>query len=144
MIEENAVFGGEYSNHLYFSEIYGFDDAIFAGLKMAEILSYSDKKLSQFTEEIPRYYSTTIEEIPCDDEKKFIVIEKIKQRLENENHKVLALDGVKILANEGTLLIRASNTAPVIKINSESKNPQNPKHLLDFGKKIVLEEVRKL
>jgi phosphomannomutase len=142
MIKEKAIFGGEYSNHLYFSEIYGFDDAIFAGLKMAEILSKETKKLSELTEQIPKYYSTEVTEFPCSDEKKFEVIEKIKNRLNAGNYNIIDLDGVKVITENGSLLIRASNTAPAIKINSESKNKEEMNNLFELGKRIVAEEIR--
>ncbi|MFH1325139.1 MAG: phosphomannomutase/phosphoglucomutase [archaeon] len=141
MIEENAIFGGEYSNHLYFSDIHGFDDAIYAALKMVEIMSSENKKLSELASQIPKYHSTDILEIPCDDEHKFSVIEKIKQRLENENYNVFSLDGVKVMKGEGSFLIRASNTMPVIKLNSESKNKEKLQELFEFAKKLIGEEI---
>lgn len=59
MIEENALLGGEKSSHFYFSECYGVDDAIFASLRMAEILSKSDRKLSEIVDSLPSTLPST-------------------------------------------------------------------------------------
>lgn len=140
MIEENAIFGGEYSNHLYFSDVYGFDDAIFAGLKMAEMISQKDRKLSQLVDQVPRYHSK-VEEIPCSDERKFEIVESVKQRVTRDGYRTLDLDGVKIYTNGGSLLVRASNTTPVIRLNLEAKTGQGLHRLLDFGKRLIGEEL---
>jgi len=142
MIEENALFGGEYSNHLYFSDIYGFDDAIFAGLKMVEILSNKDRKLSELVANVPRY-PNTIKEINCSDEKKFEVVENIKKRLQSGGHKVLDLDGVKVYTDTGAFLIRASNTAPAIKVSVEAKKDEDLRKLSDFAEHLVEEELER-
>ena len=142
MIEENAIFGGEYSNHLYFSDIYGSDDAIFAGLKMAEILSKKNKRLSELVASVPRY-PNAIKEISCSDEKKFEVVENIKKRLEDDGYKILALDGVKVYTDKGAFLIRASNTTPAIKLSSEAKNDQDLRELSDFAKHLIEDELDK-
>lgn len=142
MIEENALFGGEYSNHLYFSDIYGFDDAIFAGLKMVEILSNKDRKLSELVANVPRY-PNTIKEINCSDEKKFEVVENIKKRLQSSGYKILDLDGVKVYTDTGAFLIRASNTAPAIKVSVETKKDEDLRKLSDFVEHLVEEELER-
>ena len=140
MIEENAVFGGEYSNHLYFSDIYGFDDAIFAGLKMAEILVEKNRKLSELVANVPRY-PNAIKEINCSDEKKFGVVARIKNRLVHDGYKILDLDGVKVYTDQGAFLIRASNTAPAVKLTVEAKTEEDLRELTDLGKHLIEEEV---
>ncbi len=142
MIEENALFGGEYSNHLYFSDIYGFDDAIFAGLKMVEILSNKNTRLSELVANVPRY-PNTIKEINCSDEKKFEVVENIKKRLQSGGYKVLDLDGVKVYTDTGAFLIRASNTAPAIKVSVEAKKDEDLRKLSDFAEHLVEEELER-
>ena len=140
MIEDKAIFGGEYSNHLYFSDIYGFDDAIFAGLKMSEILSEKSEKLSELVADVPRYPST-VAEIPCSDEKKFEVVRKIRDRLVHGGHRILDLDGVKAYTGGGSFLIRASNTTPSIKLSVEAKTEENLSRLSELGKRLVEEEI---
>ncbi|RLG04738.1 MAG: phosphomannomutase/phosphoglucomutase, partial [Thaumarchaeota archaeon] len=75
--ELNAVIGGEKSNHFYFPEIWGFDDAIYATLRMAEIIVKSGKKLSQLVDEIPAYPSIPIKTFECPDEIKAKVVEEM-------------------------------------------------------------------
>lgn len=142
MLEENAVFGGEYSNHLYFSEVFGFDDAIFAGLKMAEIIGSHTEPFSEIVNGIHRYPASKISEIHCSDETKFQIVEKIGRRLETEGFRILNIDGVKAFdKDDNWVLIRASNTTPMIKINSEAKTEQRMKELFDYANKIAIEEV---
>lgn len=140
MIEEKAVFGGEYSNHLYFSDIYGFDDAIYAGLKMCEILSQKNTKLSELVANVPRYPSS-IAEIHCTDKKKFEVVRRIKDRLVDEGYRILDLDGVKAYTRSGAFLIRASNTAPAIKLSVEAKTDEDLIILSELGKRLIEEEL---
>jgi phosphoglucosamine mutase len=142
MLEEDAVFGGEYSNHLYFSEIFGFDDAIFGGLKMAEILASQGKPFSELVDQIKRYPASKVLEIPCADERKFDIVGRIAKRLAGENYKILDIDGVKAFDKDGNwVLIRASNTAPMIKVNSEAKTEERMRELADYGSRITMEEV---
>lgn len=144
LIEQKAVFGGEYSNHLYFSEVFGFDDAIFAGLKMVEIVASGNKKFSDVVDKIPRYPASKVVEIHCKDEAKLAIVRKIADRLKKDGYRVVDIDGAKAFDEEdGWFLIRASNTLPVIKINSEAKTEKKMKELFDLAKSIVENEVSK-
>ncbi len=122
MIRENAILGGEVSSHLYFSDIFGFDDAIYASLKMAEILSKTDIMLSEMVDSIPRYPSTPIKNYDCPDEKKFRVVEGLREEIEQMGFVITTIDGVKAIEKNGWFLIRASNTLPQIKMVAEAKN----------------------
>jgi len=142
LITEGAVFGGEYSNHLYFSEIFGFDDALFAGLKMAEIVASKDKKFSDIVAEIPRYPASKVEEILCDDNEKFEAVRRIGEKLKKEGYKIIDIDGVKAFDKNGDwMLIRGSNTLPVIKINSEARREDRMTELFEYAKNMVKSEV---
>ena len=143
MKQENAAFGGEYSNHLYFSEIFGLDDAIFAGLKLLEILSSKQKSLSELVESIPKYPSTEVESVVCPDEIKFKTIELLKKKIAALGYKVLDLDGIKGFSDEGWFLIRASNTNPAIKVNAEGKTEDAARKLHEFAVKTVRSEIKK-
>ena len=122
MIAENALLGGEKSSHFYFSECYGMDDAIFAGLRMAEILSKSSQKLSEIIDSLPRYPSIYEINFECPDEMKFVVIEKLKSKFKNRGLKFLDIDGVKLLDEDGWILLRASNTQPLIRVSAEARD----------------------
>jgi len=135
MIEENALFGGEKSSHFYFSECYGADDAIFASLRMAEILSKSDEKLSEMIDSLPKYPSIYEKNFECPDNLKFAVIEKLRDRFKDSGLEVLDIDGVKLLDKDGWVLLRPSNTEPVIRVSAEAKTEEKLKNLYEFAKK---------
>jgi len=139
VLKENAVFGGERSGHFYFSDIYGLDDGTFASLKMAEILSQTDTSLSQMVDQIPKYYSDT-SNVRFPDEHKFKVIERLKVRFESERFKILDIDGVKAHDQSGWVLLRPSNTEPLIRIFAEGKTQDKLTQLLDRAKKMLSEE----
>ncbi len=141
MIQENAIFGGEYSNHLYFSEFFGSDDAIFAGLKLLEIMSADNKTLAELIDSIPKYPATNVESLSCLDLIKFGVVESLKKKISSMGYKIIDLDGVKALGPEGWFLIRASNTNPAIKINAEGKTQEAAQKLHKFATEIVLKEI---
>ena len=92
----NGIFAGEVSGHFWFKQWFGFDDGIFAGAKMVEILSSLEKKLSTVVDEMPRRYFIPDRRIPCADEKKRVVVEKLKDMLIEEygKEKVVTIDGI--------------------------------------------------
>ena len=78
MIDEKAKLGGEMSGHIFFADSYfGYDDAIYVGLRLIELLSNSDLKLSEMVSKAPKYYSTPELRLDCrdDDEKEKIMAE---------------------------------------------------------------------
>jgi phosphomannomutase/phosphoglucomutase len=141
-LKEGAVFGGERSGHFYFPEIYGIDDGTFASLKMAEILSISDLKLSELIDSIPRYYNSTFN-VQCPDKHKFAVTKKTEIFFAERGYKILDIDGVKASSSDGWILVRPSNTEPLIRVFVEGKTENRLKQLLNLAKKIVEEEVQK-
>jgi len=86
---------------LVFSEIFGLDDAIFAGLKLLEILSSKGKPLADLIDSVPKYPATNVESINCPDEIKFQVVESLKPKIESLGYKILALDGIKAFGRRG-------------------------------------------
>jgi len=135
MIAENALLGGETSSHFYFSECNGVDDAIFASLRMAEILSKSDKKLSEIVDSLPTYPSIHEKNFECPDELKFAVIEKLGSKFKDYGLKFLDIDGVKLLDKDGWVLLRPSNTEPIIRVSAEAKTEEKLKELYEFAVK---------
>ncbi len=143
MLDEGAIFGGEHSNHLFFSDIYGFDDGVFAAVKMVELLSNSDKPLSKYVDAVPVYPSVPVREIECSDRIKFDVVKNLMKRFFDLGYKIIDMDGIKVLDSDGWVLIRPSNTVPAIKINSEAKSVEKAKELFKFAEDIVREEIAK-
>lgn len=143
MVNMNISFGCERSSHFYFSEMYGFDDATFATLKMAEILSRSGKSLSQIVDSTPSYYSVQ-RNVECDDKTKFEVIEKLKLKFSELGFDINDLDGVKASDEEGWILIRPSNTQPLLRIVVEAKTENKLKELSRLEESVLNDEMEKL
>jgi phosphomannomutase/phosphoglucomutase len=133
MIEEKAHLGGEKSSHFYFSEVYCMDDATFASLRMAEILSKSSEKLSEIVASLPKYPSVYEKNFECPDNLKFKVIEKLRFKFKEQGLKTLDLDGVKLLEKDGWVILRASNTEPLIRLSAEARTEEKLKKLYDFA-----------
>ena len=139
MLENDAKLGGEHSTHFYFSDIYGFDDAIFAVIKMAELTSGSEKKMSELMDELPRY-ERIVSEFEVKDSEKFRIVSRMKDSLKRvKGAKIITTEGVKMITEEGWLMARASNTTPKVKIIAESAD----KRFLDELYALALSEFKK-
>lgn len=115
--------GGELSGHVYFRDKFpGYDDGIYAGLRLIERLSYTDKSLSSLLDGINKYYSTKELKLQVKDEIKFDIINKVKEYCENKNYNILTIDGVKVKFTDGFALVRASNTGPNITMRYEASS----------------------
>jgi len=120
--EEGALLAGEMSGHLYFADnYYGYDDAIYAGMRLAELLSESDKTLSEMLSTLPQYFSSPEIRVSCPDDVKFKVVEKLLKRF-REKYTVNDIDGMRIEFEDGWGLVRASNTQPVLVLRFEGKD----------------------
>lgn len=144
MLQERAVFGGESSGHFYFSDVYCFDDALYASLKLAEVLSKRGEKFSEIVDSIPRYPRMPVKNYDCPDEKKFKVVEKLKNEFRDMGVQTVTIDGVKLINPEGWFLIRPSNTQPQIRLTVESKSRENLEKLTLFAEQKILEAIRSL
>ncbi len=139
VIKNKALFGGQYSCHFCFPEMGYSDDAMFASLRSIQILSEWKISLQDIIKEIPKKVTTDIYEYYVGDESKFEIIKKIYDKLKNSSFKILTIDGIKIYKNDGWVLIRPSNTSPIIRINAEANNLNDAKKLLEFGKNLIKE-----
>ncbi|MBE3137829.1 MAG: phosphomannomutase/phosphoglucomutase [Thermoplasmata archaeon] len=119
--QEHAPLGIESSGHLIMPEYFLFDDALVVPLKIAEILEHVKKPLHELVTEIPMY-PTKKEEIECADEIKFDVVQQLKLKLTKEFEHVNTMDGVRVDFPDGWILIRASNTSPIIRLTTEADN----------------------
>lgn len=139
--EVGALMGGEKSNHIYFSEVYGFDDAIFAIGKMAEIISKSDMRLSDFVKKLPRLPSIPIISYECPDDLKFKVMDDIAEFFESKGFTINRIDGVKAISEDGWILIRPSNTMPQIKVTAEARSEDKLKELVRMAEEVIKDKV---
>ena len=126
MKEVKAVLAGEMSGHMFFADRYfGFDDAIYAGVRLVEIIKKEGKKLSEIFDALPKTVSSPEIKVDCPDSKKFKVIENIQKALLEKQieieglEKVITVDGVRMEFVNGWGLIRASNTQPVLVLRFE-------------------------
>lgn len=119
--DEDLPLGGELSGHVYFRDRWpGFDSGLYAGLRILEILSNTDKSVEELLEGVNHYYSTEEIKFPSADSVKFDVIEKIKKYVTEKGYKFIDIDGVRISFDDGWALVRASNTGPNITARFES------------------------
>ncbi|MEM2041322.1 MAG: phosphomannomutase/phosphoglucomutase [Nitrososphaerota archaeon] len=135
--EVNAVIGAEKSNHIYFSELYGFDDGLYAVAKFAELLSRSEEPLSKILDSIPRYYSSPILTIDVPESFKAKVMEGVSQTMKKMAERIINIDGIKAYLSDGWLLIRPSNTMPQIKYSAEAKDSLTLKRYLDLAESLI-------
>lgn len=124
-VEGNYPFGGELSGHLYFRDRFiGTDDGIYAGLRLVEILSKTNKKVSQLLDNIPIYYSTPEGKIKVEDSKKEQIINRVEEYCKNKKYNILTIDGIKVLYEDGFAVVRKSNTGPNITTRYEAKTKE--------------------
>jgi len=120
MKETNAALAGEMSGHIFFADrFYGFDDATYAGARVLEILSKTDKPLSDLLSDIPPTFSTPELRVDCADERKFEVVAAIANHFASTNE-VITIDGARILFEHGWGLVRASNTQAILVLRFEA------------------------
>lgn len=121
----NLPFGGELSGHLYFKDRFlGFDSGLYAGLRIIELLSKTDKSISDLLSDIPKYYSTPEIKVLSNDKIKQEVVEKVKKYCQEKKYSTLEIDGVKVLFDDGWALIRVSNTGPNLTLRFEATTPE--------------------
>jgi phosphomannomutase/phosphoglucomutase len=132
MKEEKAALGGEMSGHIFFADRYfGYDDAIYASSRLIELLSKTDKKLSQLLSDVPKTFITPEIRVDCPDEIKFKVVDKVKEMLRKDNP-IIDVDGVRVKFEDGWGLVRPSNTQPALVLRFEALTEER------------LQEIRKL
>ena len=128
--EMETPLGGELSGHVYFRDKFpGYDDGIYAGMRLIELLSHIDKPLSSMLDGINKYYSTEELKVKVEDDIKFSVIEKMNQYCLQKKYNFLTIDGVKAKFDDGFALVRASNTGPNITMRFEATSEQRLKEL---------------
>lgn len=125
MKEEGALLAGEMSGHIFFSDRYfGFDDATYAALRLAEIVSQDDKPLSDYLADLPPAFSTPEIRFECPEEKKFDIVEKVVRYFKESGYDVNDIDGVRLNVGDGWGLLRASNTQPVLVMRFEAQTEE--------------------
>ncbi len=145
--EEKAAIAGEMSGHIFFADRYfGFDDAIYATLRLVEIICKKNKKLSELLSDLPITYTTPEIRIDCPEDKKFKIPDLLKSQLladveiKDKIKDIITIDGIRVIFEQGWGLVRASNTQPVLVLRFEGKTPE----ARDFYKQKIEEYLKNL
>jgi len=125
MLELGCKLGGEMSGHIFFADDYfGYDDATYVAARLVQLLSKTDKKLSELISEIPVYYSTPELRMEAEnDREKFRITEEAVKYFSSK-YDCITIDGVRIKFKDGWGLVRASNTQPVIVCRFEANSTE--------------------
>ena len=130
--ETGAAFAGEASGHIFFADrYYGFDDGLYAALRLIELTAKLDRPLSALIDSLPVFHTTPELRIDVPEERKFAIIDDIRARLDAQGADYLAIDGVRMQTADGWWLIRASNTQAAIIVRAESSDPAGLSRLID-------------
>ena len=124
MRETGALLGGEMSGHIFFKEKYfGYDDAIYAGARLLEILGRTGKTVAELLADLPPSLTTPEIRVDCADGVKFKVAERVREHFRNAGYDIIDVDGVRVRFPHGWGLVRASNTQPVLVLRFEAQTP---------------------
>jgi phosphomannomutase / phosphoglucomutase len=137
MKEEHAALAGEMSGHMFFADRwFGFDDAVYAGLRLIELLTQSPKTLAELYDTLPVLHNTPEIRMPCPDDIKFEVVKRAVAWF-RERYEIVDVDGVRVLFKDGAQtigwgLVRASNTGPVLVMRFEADSPARLAEIKDL------------
>jgi phosphomannomutase len=121
MAETGAPLAGEMSGHVFFAERwYGFDDALYAAVRLLGVVARLDRPLSAVRAALPAVLNTPELRFPCEDTRKFAVVREVAARLRAADARVSDIDGVRVMTEDGWWLLRASNTQAVLVARAES------------------------
>jgi phosphomannomutase len=130
MAETGCPLAGEMSGHVFFADRwYGFDDALYAAVRMLGIVARMDGPLSKVRAELPHVVNTPELRFNCDDQRKFSVIEEVSARLKASGATVADIDGVRVQTPDGWWLLRASNTQAVLVARCEASDAEGLERL---------------
>jgi phosphomannomutase/phosphoglucomutase len=149
MRDEGAVLAGEFSGHIFMGDDYfGYDDAIYATLRVVEIMKKSGKDLIELLSDIPKVCFTPEIRIDCPDSQKRKIVETVAGRFEGYRSNggarypisdIATVDGIRVLFANGWALLRASNTQPVLVLRVEAEDAES----LNGYKTFLEDEIRK-
>jgi phosphomannomutase/phosphoglucomutase len=141
MKETGAALAGEMSGHIFFADRYfGYDDAIYAGARLLEILSKTDRPLSSLVADLPKTVATPEIRVDCPDEVKLAVVRAVTARYRS-THGVVDLDGARIAFDGGWGLVRSSNTQPIVVLRFEAESPERLEEIRAEVESCVRDEI---
>jgi phosphomannomutase / phosphoglucomutase len=140
MKETHALLAGEMSGHMFFADRYfGYDDAIYASVRLLELVARAGRPLSTLLRDVPQTVSTPEIRVECPDDQKFAIAERAREHF-RRHYPIIDIDGVRVQFPEGWGLIRASNTQPALVLRFEAKSAEKLKEY----RRIVEEKLEEL
>jgi phosphomannomutase len=131
MKETGAPLAGEMSGHIFFKHRwYGFDDALYAAVRLIEAVSASGKSLTELKDAMPQAVATPELRFQVDESRKFAIVDEVRDRLASDGARVDATDGVRVSTPDGWWLLRASNTQDVLVARAEAKDQAGVERLV--------------
>jgi len=131
MKETGAPLAGEMSGHIFFKHRwYGFDDALYASIRLIEAISASGTSLTEIMDAMPKTAATPEMRFQVDESRKFAIVDEVRERLSADGAQVDATDGVRVNTADGWWLLRASNTQDVLVARAEAKDQAGVERLV--------------
>ena len=131
MKETGAPLAGEMSGHIFFKHRwFGFDDALYAAVRLIEAVSASGKSLTEIMDAMPVSVATPEMRFQVDEVRKFAIVDEVRDRLSGDGATVDATDGVRVKTGDGWWLLRASNTQDVLVARAEAGDHQGLDRLI--------------
>src|SRR3990170_2703497 len=131
MKETGSPLAGEMSGHIFFKhQWYGFDDALYAGVRLIDAVAASGMSLTELMDAMPKSVATPEMRFPVEASRKFAVVEEVLARLSGDGAKVDATDGARVNTPDGWWLLRASNTQDVLVARAEAKDDAGLERLM--------------
>jgi phosphomannomutase len=131
MKETGAPLAGEMSGHIFFAHRwYGFDDALYAAVRLIEAVSASGQSLTEIMDAMPKSVATPEMRFPVDEPRKFAIVDEVRDRLASDGARIDATDGVRVSTADGWWLLRASNTQDVLVARAEATDEAGVERLV--------------
>jgi phosphomannomutase len=125
MAETKAPLAGEMSGHIFFNDKwFGFDDALYAAVRLLGIIARGSETVAAFRESLPHVVNTPELRFDCAEDRKFEVVKEVAERLKTSGDTVSDTDGVRVSSPDGWWLLRASNTQAVLVARAEASTPE--------------------
>lgn len=131
MAETGAPLAGEMSGHIFFADNYGYDDGLYAAIRLLGYIASQPKSLAELRDGLPQPLNTPELRFPCSDTRKFGVVEEVRDRLQKNGADIIDVDGLRVSTADGWWLLRASNTQDVLVARCEANDEAGLARLRD-------------
>jgi phosphomannomutase/phosphoglucomutase len=139
LAETNAAIAGEMSGHIFFKDRwYGFDDAMYAGARLLEIISAIDMNSAEIFNQIPNSVNTPELKVHIADEEKFLLMDKIVLQADFSDAEIITIDGLRVNFSDGWGLVRSSNTTPCLVLRFEAETEKALARIQDLFRQYLL------